>query len=328
MNNGKRRKRKVHVSQILFFVVVLLGAYSLMNHFMQYLNRNNLISEIRHTPEKNVIVDGDDYDYSEITSDGSNDIYSSNAILIDLANHKVLYSKGIDENTYPASITKIMTTLVAIENISNINQDIILTRADFINLYEQNASMAGFAPSEKVKIIDLLYGTMLPSGADAAMGLANHISGSEEKFVGLMNEKLKELGINNSNFTNVTGLHDVNHYTTVRDLAVFLEYALKNDTFKEIFTAKKYTVKSTNKHPEGITFASTMFKKMKSSELYGGEILGGKTGYTQKAGLCLASLAEKDGKEYILITTGAEGNPYSEQYNITDALNIYNEYVK
>lgn len=304
MNNRKRRKRKINISQILFFAVVLLGAYSLMNHSMQYLNRSNLLS------------------------DGSNHIYSSNAILIDIDDHKVLYSKGIDENIYPASITKIMTTLVAIENISDINQDIILTRVDFINLHEQNASMAGFVPNEKVKIIDLLYGTMLPSGADAAMGLANHISGSEEKFVRLMNEKSKELGMNNSNFTNVTGLHDVNHYTTVKDLGMFLEHALKNDTFKEIFTAKKHTIKSTNKHPEGITFTSTMFKRIESSELYDGEILGGKTGYTQKAGLCLASLAEKDGKKYILITTGAEGNPYSEQYNITDAFNIYNQYLK
>ena len=130
--------------------------------------------------------------------------------------------------------------------------------------------------------------------------------------------------MNNTHFTNATGLHDKNHYTTVKDLATLLGYALKNNTFREIFTSSRHTTQPTNKHPDGITFYSTLFEKLDEPDIIGGKIIGGKTGYTEEAGLCLASLAKKGGKEYILVTVGARGNHKSEQYNITDALTIYN----
>jgi len=258
----------------------------------------------------------------------SGNLHSAHMILLDLDAHKIICQKASNEKTYPASLTKIMTAIVAIENISDLQQNIILPKSLFDDLYKENASMAGFLPNEEVKAIDLLYGTILPSGAEAAGGLANYVSGSETDFVKLMNEKSKKLGMKNTNFINVSGLHDPNHYTTVKDLAILLEYALKNKTFSKIFTSKMHSTSPSNIHPDGITFHSTMFQKIKGSEFKEDIIIGGKTGYTSEAGLCLASLAKKDGKQYILVTTGAEGSYATKQYNIDDAFSIYSKYLK
>ena len=134
--------------------------------------------------------------------------------------------------------------------------------------------------------------------------------------------------MDNTHFENATGLHDENHYTTVKDLAALLSYALQNDTFREIFTSSRHTVSPTNQHPDGMTFYSTMFEDLDDQSIINGEILGGKTGYTEEAGLCLASLAKEGKQEYILVTAGAKGDHHSEQYNITDAVAVYNSIRK
>ncbi len=257
---------------------------------------------------------------------GSLKTHSTHAIMLNLQSKKVLFSKSSNQKTYPASLTKIMTCILAIEKLPNLNKHILLPADIFIDLNKQHASMAGFAPNEKAKAIDLLYGTMLPSGAEAATALANEVSGSQEDFVDLMNLKAKDLGMNHTHFANPTGMYDANHYTTVKDLSVLLQYALKNQTFREIFTTERYSTAPTNINPSGITFTSTLFQNMESPEFDGGEIIGGKTGYTDEAGLCLASLAKKGDSEYILITTGAVGDHQTEQYNITDAKKIYSDY--
>lgn len=258
----------------------------------------------------------------------SDKLNSPNAILVQLDNHSVLMEKNSSQRIYPASLTKIMTAIVAIEKLSNLQEDVELPNYIFQELYKADASMAGFKPDEKVRGIDLLYGVMLPSGAECSLGLAHHIAGSEKKFVEIMNKKAMELGMSNTHFTNSTGLQDNNHYTTVKDLSILLSYALENSTFRDIFTSSRYSTAPTNKHPEGITFHSTMFKNMENPVIDGGKIIGGKTGYTDKAGQCLASLAQKDGREYILVTAGAKGDHKSEQYNIDDAYTVYSKIDK
>jgi D-alanyl-D-alanine carboxypeptidase (penicillin-binding protein 5/6) len=248
---------------------------------------------------------------------------SSNAILVRLEDNKVLLNKGSEETIYPASLTKIMTAIVAIENLDDLNQPITLSHDFFQSLYNEGASMAGFLPDETVSAIDLLYGILLPSGAECCVGLSNYIAGSEEDFVQLMNEKAEILGMKSTHFTNSTGLNDSEHYTTVTDLAILLEYALKNNIFREIFTSPRYSTSTASLHPDGITFNSTMFENMPSPDFDGGQILGGKTGYTSEAGLCLASLAKVNDREYILITAGANGSHETEQFNITDAFLVY-----
>lgn len=120
--------------------------------------------------------------------------------------------------------------------------------------------MAGFQPGEKIRGIDLIYGALLPIGAEACIALADKIAGSEQDFVKIMNKKAADLGMDNTHFEKVTGLHHKNHYTTVKDMAILLSYALQNDTFREVFTSSRHSTRPTNAHPDGITFYSTMSK--------------------------------------------------------------------
>lgn len=247
------------------------------------------------------------------------------AILVDLDSESVVAKHNENVKVYPASLTKIMTAILAIEYTENRDEKITLSDDLFQKLYAENASMAGFQSNETVCFKDLIYGILLPSGAECCIAVAETISGSEDEFVKLMNQKADELGMKNTHFCNTTGLHDSRHYSTVRDLSILLEYALKNEFFLNVFTSDHYSTMPTNQHPEGITFSSTMFKYMDSPEVTGGEIIGGKTGYTSEAGLCLASLAVVNGKEYILVTAKAEGNHQTEQFHILDAINVYNQ---
>ncbi|NGZ74479.1 D-alanyl-D-alanine carboxypeptidase [Saccharibacillus sp. VR-M41] len=253
----------------------------------------------------------------------SSGMYSANGILISVNDGKVLMKKNINQKVYPASMTKMMTVLVALENIPDLQKKTTLPASMFAPLNKEGASMAGFLAGEKVKAIDLLYGSMLPSGADASMGLAYAVSGSEAAFVKKMNQKAKKLGMKHTNFANVTGLPDAAHYTTVKDMSILMRSALKNPTFRKLITTHRYTMSPTNSHPKGMTVRSTLSESAPTLNFKGGRILGGKTGYTRAAGLCLASLAVKDGREYILVTADADGNPWSKPYHILDALKVY-----
>lgn len=255
--------------------------------------------------------------------EGSPALYSQTALLINLEDGRALLERGSREKVYPASLTKIMTVLVALENLESLDQLVYLPGEIFGPLLISHASQAGFSPGDSVPVIDLLYGAMLPSGAECCVGLAERVSGSEKSFVELMNSRAGELGMKNTHFTNCTGLQNSEHYTTAADLALLLREALQNDTFRQILTARTYTSSPTASTPEGLSFTSTLFKHLSDPSFPGGEILGGKTGYTSEAGLCLASLAVRDSRQYLLITTGAPGDQYSEQYNITDAIAVF-----
>ncbi|WP_074017402.1 D-alanyl-D-alanine carboxypeptidase family protein [Anaeromassilibacillus senegalensis] len=249
-------------------------------------------------------------------------LYSRCVVLEDLQSGAVLLDKQGTEKAYPASLTKIMTALVALECFPDLSQTVVLTDRDFAGLFEQNASMAGFQSNQEVQIRDLLYGLILPSGADAAAALANHAAGSQEAFVEWMNQKAHTLGMESTHFVNTTGLHDPEHYTTARDMTTLLYTALQNPDFRAIFTSERRSTRETATHP-GITFYSTLFQDLESPAFPDGQLLGGKTGYTEEAGLCLASLAEKNGREYILITMDAPGDHNTEPFHILDAFTIY-----
>ncbi|MGN7402628.1 D-alanyl-D-alanine carboxypeptidase family protein [Cytobacillus praedii] len=313
----RKNKRTYSTVWIIIFLIVLT-IFFIPDEKFDGLIQDMLNNYTKENPvESNSTIDSNE----TINSD----LYSQNAILINLDEEKILMEKHSEEIIFPASLTKIMTTLVAIENLEDLQKRILLPESMFSDLYTANASMAGFLPNEKAAAIDLLYGAMLPSGAEASIGLANEIAGSEAAFVQLMNEKAKQIGMKDTHFTNATGLHHRNHYSSVKDFSVLLEYALKNQTFRTIFTAERYSTSPSNLHPDGITFKSSMFKNLNSANLMGEEIIGGKTGYTEQAGLCLASIAEINGREYLLITAGANGNHQTEQYNITDAIEVYKQ---
>ncbi len=320
----QRRKNKSKTLTLLAFLLMIIIAafiFKLAIFKEQQLLESKNDSIITPAPSFTIKSESNTF----IPSDS---LYSPNAILVCLEDNSILMKKKSEVRIYPASLTKMMTAILAIEKLPSLQEEIKLSRSIFDELYSTNASMAGFQPGEEVLAIDLLYGVLLPSGAESCIGLADYISGSEKNFVKTMNQKATELGMINTHFVNTTGLHDKNHYTTVEDLAILLNYALKNDTFRQIFTSSRYSTKPTNKHPNGIIFYSTMFEKLQDPTIKGGEIIGGKTGYTAEAGLCLASLAIDENKEYILVTVGAQGDHYSESFNIKDALLVYNSIGK
>ncbi len=252
-------------------------------------------------------------------------LHSHYAILTDLESGASLSGYNAQKRIYPASLTKIMTAVLAVENTGDMEEVITVPGDFFPELYAEDASMAGFLPGERARLRDLLYGILLPSGAECCMTFAYRIAGTEEAFVEMMNRKAEELGLDNTHFCNATGLHDPDHYSTVEDLAVLLRYALQSETFREAFTGSRYSTLPSEQHPDGFTFVSTMFRYMDSAEVPGGRILGGKTGYTEEAGQCLASLAEVNGREYILVTAQAPGSHTTEQFHILDAVDVYSQ---
>jgi len=157
-----------------------------------------------------------------------------------------------------------------------------------------------------VSMNDLLYGLILPSGADAAMGLAVKIAGNEAAFVKLMNKKAKELGLKDSNFTNCTGLYNENNYTSAYDLAIILDAAMKNKLCREILSSYQHTTAKTEQNPNGILLSSTLFTYMYGTEPETAVITGGKTGFVNEAGYCIASFGRNTAgtEEYIVISMG------------------------
>lgn len=249
------------------------------------------------------------------------DISSQYAVLYNLNDNEIVYEQGKDEKISIASLTKIMTTLVAIENIDNYNETVTIKKSMFYGLAEANASVVGLRNNQKVTYNDLLYGLFLSSGADAARALSITLAGSEENFVNLMNKKAKELGLENTHFVNSTGLDVDNHYSTVNEMAILLKYAYQNKKFREIFETESYTFSD-----KTLKSTSTFRKIAKSYSIDTSYILGAKTGYTSKAGRCLASIAydEKNRITYLLVTTSAKESPH----HITDAKTIYDYYFK
>ena len=265
-----------------------------------------------------------DNTFAEIDID-LNHLHSPYAVLVELDSGKVLAEHNSEDKIYPASLTKIMTAVLAIENTDDLNQTVTLPYDIFEPLYAENASMAGFQTGEEATLKELLYGILLPSGAECCIAFADRVAGSEEAFVERMNEKAAEIGMSNTHFCNVTGLHNSDHYSTVEDISVLLQYALQYEDFRQAFSSSRYSTHPTSQHPDGFTFYSTMFKYMDSTEVVGGEIIGGKTGYTEEAGLCLASLANVNGRDYLLVTAKANGTHQTEQFHILDAIDVYSQ---
>ncbi len=236
-------------------------------------------------------------------------LVAEHAVLIDVDNNQMLVSKGdAEDRIYPASMTKLMTLIVAIEHMEDPESTFTMTADILQPLWADSASMAGFQDGETMTFRDLLYGAALPSGADATSGLAIMTAGSEEAFVELMNEKVAELGLKNTHFVNASGLHDEAHYSTPTDIALIMEYCLKNELCKKVISTYTYTTTATDQNPNGIELVSTMFNKMYGNEVQGISILGGKTGYTDEAGQCLASYAQTpDGHLYVAVTSRGAG---------------------
>lgn len=251
-------------------------------------------------------------------------VKSKYAVLVDVNNNKVIAGKNYNKKISPASLTKILTLLVAVENCNDLTETFTMTTEITDPLYIERASVAGFLNNEKITIKDLLYGAILPSGADATAALAIHIAGSEENFAKMMTEKAKEIGITTANFKNCSGLYDEEHYCTVLDMAHILKVAMENETCREVLSTVRHTTQKTKQHPDGITLQSTLFSRMTGEECIGAKIIAGKTGYVNESGNCIASYAVgNNGNSYIFVSTNAKGTWDA----VFDHINVYSKYV-
>ena len=244
-------------------------------------------------------------------------ITSTHAGVYNADNMELLYGKNEQDKIAIASLTKLMTAVVSIENIPNLEDKITVDYDIISKTLDPELAVAGIYDGESLTYYDLLATMLIPSGADSAVFLSNVVFDSQEKFIENMNIKAQEIDMNNTRFSNVTGLDDENNYSTIEDVAKLLGYVLKNDTLKEIISMKSYTTTDGE-----ITVSSTITRSAQRSGITLDYVLGGKTGTTGDAGICLASYTVDEDNTIISIVTGA--SMYSTiPYNIIDSEKLY-----
>ena len=251
------------------------------------------------------------------------ELYSENALLIDLESNTVLVQKNADARIYPASMTKVMTVLVAAEHIENWDETFTMTQSIIDPLFLADASMAGFVHGEEVSMTELLYGAVLPSGAEATEALAIVTAGSEEAFAALMNEKAQALGLKDTHFVDASGLHDENHYTTLSDMAIIMQAALDNPHCREVLTSVNHTSPATAQNPEGVAMTNRFLYRIRPQQTGNVDIQAAKTGYTAQAMNCCVSYGiMENGRAAICVTAHA----WTGDYCIADHLALYGTY--
>lgn len=268
------------------------------------------------------------------TTGFSSEVVSEYGILIDVENGTILAQRSGMARINPASMTKILTVLTAADALGIKGDDwetspvldekftITIEITDYS--YVHDCSNVGFDVGEEVTVRDLFYGTILPSGADAALGLACYVAGSQEDFVELMNQELEKLGLwKTTHFTNCVGLYDENHYSTPYDMAVILKTAADNPFCREVLSAHTYNTSATEQHPDGLLISNWFLRRIEDKDTHG-EVICGKTGYVVQSKSCAASLAaDVNGKEYICVTAGS-----SSSWNcIYDQVKLYQTWL-
>ncbi|MGN0400171.1 MAG: D-alanyl-D-alanine carboxypeptidase family protein [Blautia sp.] len=225
-------------------------------------------------------------------------VVAETAILMDMDSGQILYAKGIDEKRYPASTTKIMTAWIALEN-STLSEEINFT-AEAVNSIEPGSTHIGIKPGEILTMEQSLYAILLASANEVSNGVAQHVGGSISEFVDMMNTKAASLGCENTHFVNPSGLHDDNHYTTARDLAVITSAAYKNKTFRDIIKTEYYIEPTTNITNEE-RWLNNHHKMLVQGERHYEGCTGGKTGYTTNAGNTLVTCASRNGINLVAV---------------------------
>lgn len=241
------------------------------------------------------------------------DITGENVILYNLNEDEVLYKKNEEEKTQIASLTKMMSAYVGILSIDNLDDEVVIKTNDFSGL--EGYSKAGFKVGDVVTYRDLLYGIILPSGADAVNAVVNNTLGYD-RFIKKMNEVAQDLVLQNTRFENPIGKDNENNYSTAKDMATFLKSALENDTFKKVFTTKRYVTSN------GLVLNSTVssYDELLNISL----IVGAKSGFTKGAGRCLASISSQKGVDYLLVVINSSTK---NSYNaVKDSITIYDYY--
>lgn len=256
----------------------------------------------------------------------SSDYNSQSIYVYNLTDDQEVMAVNADKKRKPASLVKIMTSYLALDHIQDLSQPAPVDQEAYLRAVDLGASMAGFVSGESTTYRDLLYGTMLASGAESADSLAVHIGGSVDDFVDMMNEKAEEIGLERTRYRNSDGMDQFGQYSTAKDTALLLKWALSDPDFRAIFTRCEYTSTPTLDNPQGLRIVNTVYAQLQNYSQSGFEIIGGKSGTTRGGGLSWATLAQKNDKEYIVVVMGAD---YDENLrgdgHVLDTLNILEE---
>ena len=253
------------------------------------------------------------------SQDGDTSMNAEAGALFNVTDRSVVYSKNAFERLYPASTTKVMTAIIALEE-GNLSDQVTVTEDAVIT--EAGASLCGIKPGDVITMQDLLYGLMMPSGNDAANAIAVHMYGSIDAFADRMNVRARELGATGTHFMNPSGLTDENHYTTAYDLYLMFNEAMKLPLFREIIAEDSYTANYQNGAGEAVSKTWTVgnwYQKGERATPAGVSVLGGKTGTTQAAGYCLIMASnDSQDKEYISVVLKSDSRPslYDNMTNI------------
>ena len=254
---------------------------------------------------------------------------SESAILVNLDTGEVVVSRNPDEQIYPASMTKVLTLLVANEQMEDRSGTFTITQDITDHTYANDLSAVCWDVGETITVEDMEYGTILPSGADAAIGLARYATGSEENLVALMNNKVKEMGLSDeANFTNVTGMHDENEHCTVTDMAMIMKAAVEYQHTLDVMRTGEYRTSHTPQHPDGVYFFNLFLDRTQVAEAEGtlkGSVVCAKTGYTDESRNCAVTYyISESGAHYVCVTAKGKGS----RRVVQDHINLYNTYAR
>lgn len=250
---------------------------------------------------------------------------STYSVLINASTGEIVAGQNEKDRMYPASMTKVMTLLVAVEHIKDLDDTVYVSQEAADWSYSHDGSAVNWSVGEKITVKDLLHGCILSSGADACYDLAIYVAGSLDAFTDMMNAKVEELGLSGStHFTNCAGFYDDNHYTTVYDMAMIMKAAAENDLCREVMSAHIYTTPVTEEHPEGILISNWFLRRIEDKETKG-EVLCAKTGFVNESGNCAVSYMLSDsGTPYLCCT----GHAHSAWRAIYDHVGLYYNYTK
>lgn len=314
MNRTNNKGNAALVAVLIMIIIIGISAIVLILVGRNSIEDNNDNPQVKNTtanvattqqtqavPEEPKELDLYPKQASEFKETNIKDFTADASILVDFDDDTVLAGKNMDKRIFPASLTKVMTILVAAENLKSYDDTYTFKDSDFTKIREENASVAGFKPGEKVTAKDLMYAAILPSGADACVGLENLVAGSEAAFVKMMNDRAKELGLKNTNFVNSSGLHHKDHYSSVNDIAVIMKVANHNMTCRTVMSTTDYVTAKTTQNPNGIKLPCTLNGRINGFYIDkngngtsddSARITGGKTGFTDEAKATIATVAK------------------------------------
>ena len=355
MNTSKIKRKAVLDDKSLNYTLIILAAISLLILFTAiYLIAFGISGRSGNTGEGDNQVDvsvNNDYpfklqitpvipDYSETVTtlvaktDTSDGLYSEFAALIDMTTGEIIASKKAQKMIYPASMTKVMSLIVVYENLPNkdsLKDKITITR-DMIDQKIRDQLSGDLYMEDELTVEDMIYALMLKSDGIAALGLAEYIAGSEAAFVDLMNQKAVEIGLTGTRFANCTGLYNENNYSTCRDFASIMAYALDNEMVFKILSS--YTGREMTVGGKDCTFYATWYSGQgrfaDNPRLKTVTVKAAKTGYIDESGMSLVSFAVgTDGQKYINVIVGKpKGSGLSESISTSEVKKIYNTYAK